>query len=63
MKTSIPTFAELIDNGNYLDSCYDGTCHIYEYDGINYVVLPTNDVMTQVEDNINGIDEALFPIL
>ena len=62
MRTGIPTFSQLLDNEIFLQSCYDGTCHLYEYEGINYVVLPTNDVMTQQEDNINGIDEALFPI-
>jgi len=63
MRTSIPTYDELIENGKLLDSCCESTCHLYQYNGINYVVLCTNDVMTQEEDNINGSDEALFPIL
>jgi hypothetical protein len=50
----------LRENGELLDTAYEGTCQLYRYKDVQYVVLQDNTVITREEDN-NGTEEAIFP--
>jgi hypothetical protein len=49
----------LVEHGSLLSSAYEGTCFLYEYDNVEYVVLPDNTVITRKEDN--DLEEPIFP--
>ena len=49
----------LEENGEKLNSVIEGSCILYEYNGIEYVVLCDNTVITREEDN--NMDDAIFP--
>ena len=49
---------ELRQGGKLLGTAMEGTCRLYLYKGIEYVVLQDNSVITRTEDNIS---EAIFP--
>ena len=49
---------ELRQGGKLLGTAMEGTCRLYTYKGIEYVVLQDNSIITRAEDNIS---EAIFP--
>ena len=49
---------ELRQDGKLLGTAIEGTCRLYVYKGIEYVVLQDNSVINRTEDNIS---EAIFP--
>ena len=55
-----PTYNELLENGTKLEGASEGTCYLYSYRGINYVVLSDNSIITQEEDN--EFNDPIFPI-
>lgn len=55
------TYDFLFDNAKFIKSTNEHTCHLYEYQGIEYVVLPDNTVITRAEDNQWGDDLSCFP--
>lgn len=54
----IVTYELLISRGEQLSIALEGTCTLYRYDGIEYVVLSDNTVITREEDNE---DNPIFP--
>ena len=50
----------LVENGRFIESAEEGTCQLYEYQGVEYVVLIDNSVITREEDN-ECPEEAIFP--
>ena len=48
----------LRQGGQLLGTAIEGTCRLYVYEGIEYVVLQDNSIITRAEDNIS---EAIFP--
>jgi len=58
MKTI--TYEYLQANGKKLESAFNGTCFLYELNGVKYVVLQDNSVITQEEDNQMN---PVFPIV
>jgi hypothetical protein len=51
----------LRENGELLETNAEGTCRLYMYKGIQYLVLQDNTVITKDEDNAHGPEEAFFP--
>lgn len=49
---------DLRQGGKLLGTAIEGTCRLYVYKGIEYVVLQDNSIITRAEDNIS---EAIFP--
>lgn len=60
-----PTKQQLLDFGIELDrenvDVFE-TYYLYQFDGVNYVILTDDTVITQEEDNACGPDFAIFPI-
>ena len=54
------TYDILLDQGECINTAEEGTCMLYQYKGIEYVVLQDNSVITRKEDN-EDVDFAIFP--
>lgn len=49
----------LREKGKLIDAALEGTCQLWEVDGVEYVVLCDNTVITRAEDNADN--DAIFP--
>lgn len=50
---------KLREKGKWIDTALEGTCQLWELDGVEYVVLCDNTVITRAEDNADN--DAVFP--
>lgn len=50
----------LLDNGDKMESAFEGTCFLYEYWGIEFVVLSDNSVIPIEEDNAKNDESVIF---
>ena len=54
------TLETLRDNADIIDTAEEGTCTLFKYNDIEYVVLQDNTIITREEDN-NGLSDPVFP--
>ena len=45
------TIEQLREKGNIVETKLEGCCQLWEYNGIEYVVMSDNTVITRIEDN------------
>jgi hypothetical protein len=56
------TAALLHKEGKLLKHDEDWNAFLYAFNGLNFVILSDNSIVTQEEDNMFGPDDAIFPI-
>lgn len=54
------TYDLLNEKGKAVKTALDGSCILFEYNGVEYVVLSDNSVITREEDN-ECPEGAIFP--
>lgn len=62
MNKQVINYELLNENGKLIKTAMDGTCQLWRYNNIDWVVLPDNSVITLDEDNsADDDDEIIFP--